>query len=231
MDTANHIANCAILLAMSHIAEESSQSKAKRVLCACGCNKFLPDCKHPRKNRSFLVGHSNKGANNSQWKGGVIINYHGYRLIKAPDNPMTNPNGYMLEHRLVMSRMLSRPLTPNEDIHHVNGNKLDNRLENLQLMSDCAHGTLHARKDMSGRVCCLCGSKTTQIGLTGKNRTPWAMWHRAPNGQGHVCRKCYNRERRRKRGSKQRAYEREYKREWRRRHMRRTRREMYELGE
>lgn len=43
------------------------------------------------------------------------------------------PNGYVLEHRMVMSDLLGRPLARNENVHHINGNRADNRVENLEL--------------------------------------------------------------------------------------------------
>lgn len=46
---------------------------------------------------------------------------------------MRDRQGYVAEHRAVYARALGRPLRRDEQIHHINGNKHDNRLENLQL--------------------------------------------------------------------------------------------------
>lgn len=79
-----------------------------------------------------------------KYKGGRTQHHEGYILIwMEPDDllkAMRPRNGYVGEHRLVMARHLGRVLTSEETVHHINGNKEDNRLENLQLHRG-RHGT------------------------------------------------------------------------------------------
>ena len=58
---------------------------------------------------------------------------NGYIMRKVNNHPKQNKRGYVAEHRLVYERYLGRFLDSKEVIHHINGNREDNRLENLQL--------------------------------------------------------------------------------------------------
>lgn len=61
------------------------------------------------------------------------IDPHGYVRVMRRNHPMASAKGYVLEHRLVMSEHLGRNLVAEESVHHLNGDKTDNRLENLEL--------------------------------------------------------------------------------------------------
>ena len=72
------------------------------------------------------------------WKGGSRVN-RGYVGIYMPSHPASKGNGYVLEHRLVMEKHLGRYLHRKEVVHHINGIKTDNRIENLELTNNSEH--------------------------------------------------------------------------------------------
>lgn len=90
----------------------------------------------PNYRKNALKGiYKRTGSNHPNWKGGKHINKSGYILVVCRNHPFAyKKDKTVLEHRLVMEKNLGRYLTKNEIIHHINGIKNDNRIENLKLV-------------------------------------------------------------------------------------------------
>ena len=75
-------------------------------------------------------GIRNIGEKHGNWKGGKRIDNSGY--IKIWNSKIQK---YIFKHKLIMEQFLKRPIKKGETIHHINGIKTDNRLDNLELWS------------------------------------------------------------------------------------------------
>lgn len=109
--------------------------KSNRPCQMCG-KLFVP--KHTKSPGLFCSYKCSGLANRSE-----RIDRCGYWAIRMPEHPAANC-GYVFEHRLLMEREIGRYLTNNEIVHHINEDRKDNRLENLQLMTVSEHNRLHA---------------------------------------------------------------------------------------
>lgn len=88
----------------------------------------------------FTLGHKHtQGKKHGKWNGGKAKHSSGYIYIKQEKHPYKDVRGYVLEHRLVVEKHIGRFLSPKEVVHHINGNKIDNRIENLKLFSNQSH--------------------------------------------------------------------------------------------
>ena len=104
-------------------------------------------CSGERK-RTMYTGENNpnfgnRGHNNPMFKGGVRTSNYGYTLIYKPEHPNARSDGYILEHRYVMSEHLMRPLEDWEVVHHKDENKQNNSIDNLEVMTLSEHQAYH----------------------------------------------------------------------------------------
>ena len=105
------------------------------------CGKtFRPDRQRDRK-RTFCSRQcaSRHTARTRPTTKGWTLTTKGYKMIHTPDHPNASGYGYVMEHRLVMEEHIGRYLTRAEVVHHKNGRKADNRIENLELMAKRQH--------------------------------------------------------------------------------------------
>lgn len=106
------------------------------------CLNCKKDFKSPSRKRRFCSKTcSATGKHNHRWIGGRRY-FQGYYMVYAPGHPSACKN-YVLEHRLIMEKHLGRFLKTEEIVHHINHNKSDNRLCNLELTTLKEHGSHH----------------------------------------------------------------------------------------
>jgi hypothetical protein len=97
---------------------------------ACGKEPRRSEISIQARLSSIKARTGEKGGNN---KGGRYMDKWGYVQMWKPEHPNCKSAGYIHEHRYLMSEKLGRPLRAGENIHHINGIRHDNRIENLEL--------------------------------------------------------------------------------------------------
>lgn len=92
------------------------------------------------------------------WKIKKIVSKGDYNYAVVKEHPNATKHGYVLEHRIVVENHLGRFLNPNEIVHHINGNKKDNRIENLEVHDKADHSRSHRIQQGRKMVKLLCPS-------------------------------------------------------------------------
>jgi hypothetical protein len=139
---------------------EKRRERKRRYLERQKVAKYGPDA--AGKDMRGRHGNHARGDANARWNSSPRrLTGQGYVAVRVPtDHPHAwGPANlkhfkYAYEHVLVMMESLGRSLLAGETVHHKNGNRADNRLENLELMTRSAHAAEHAdaaQRDTLGR--------------------------------------------------------------------------------
>lgn len=118
--------------------ERSRRYRAKKHVERYGANVGPQNGRH---------GNHATGCRNGRWNKARLLSSHGYVLVRVgKHHPLAFGSGYAYEHDLVMVEYLGRALRSGEVVHHRNGDRTDNRIENLDLTTASEHQRHHANE-------------------------------------------------------------------------------------
>lgn len=99
--------------------------------------------KKDRKYFKPILSIERSGENGTNWQGGRWVHKDGYIVLTMRGYPGADKRGSIFEHRYVMEQHIGRLLLADEIVHHKNGNRQDNSIDNLQLLTRSEHIPIH----------------------------------------------------------------------------------------
>ena len=122
-----------------HRHPESESSKLNRAKALRGRKLTQEQIEAIRERNSCNYNGLNGYGHTKKHNGGYVLAY-------APKHPRAHKDGYVMLHTVIMEQTIGRYLQPNEVVHHINHNRMDNRVENLMLMDKHEHMTMHMKE-------------------------------------------------------------------------------------
>jgi hypothetical protein len=157
------------------------------IKCQCNpnCQEVITKWSNDNKLRKCKKGHIFNGVSHYNYKGYIQKDTHGYKNVFNPEfKNRIRKDSRMKLHRVIYENHYKCCLLPYIIVHHIDGNKDNNNIENLQPLTKSQHitihnmGNKHGMKDMTDRKCTLC--KT--------NQTYKRQWFKIQNR--YLCKKC-----------------------------------------
>jgi uncharacterized protein (DUF1330 family) len=93
--------------------------------------------------RTHFKKGQNAGSKNVRWNGGIYTDSYGYIHLRMPDHPNADKKGYVTEHHVIMEKYIRRYLVKGEVVHHIDGDRSNNVITNLEL---CSTHSEHMKK-------------------------------------------------------------------------------------
>lgn len=128
------------------VACKSRIARERRICSECGGSKSKESALCVRCNNQ-----RHRGERSRAWRGGRHLNGDGYVMLWCPEHPRAGKRGYVREHIKVWTDAHG-PLLPGWTVHHLNGIRDDNRLDNLAAVPPGANKSFHLQRLMAARV-------------------------------------------------------------------------------
>jgi len=123
----------------SSLADLESPKYSTLVVCPiCNRERWVRNANIKTERYTGICKHCTLARRN--WRGGKRIN-KGHLEIFLPDHPQANGSGYIRRSHLVVPQVLREGY----EVHHINGNKLDDSTQNLLVVSHTEHASLHSK--------------------------------------------------------------------------------------
>lgn len=161
--------------------------RSEKIPCACGCGEMIYSINSIGRPQKYKLGHWFRdivGENHWKWKGGTYTDkQRGYITIIRRHHPYRNGSNKVYLHRYLKELDLGYYITKEYEVDHINGDKRDNRPENLQVLLKRVHRRKHTVIDMTNRKCILCGIKYEE--RVAPNKRQWYEYE-----TGYICAAC-----------------------------------------
>ncbi len=135
---------------------ETAKAIVRVGLCECGCGESTALATRTDARRRVIKGQPTRyiAGHNGNIKIHGPLTSHGYRLKRARGHPRAFGQwySYIYEHVWVAEHALGHMLPEDAQVHHVNGNKADNRNENLVICENAAYHKLLHRRELAYRA-------------------------------------------------------------------------------